>query len=67
MTFVKLTIYNIDGSEIATLVNRQLPAGKHIEQWNGRSNDGKAVPTGIYFYSLITNEQSHTGKMLLIK
>ncbi len=60
---VRLTIYDILGKEITTLVNEQLNPGTYEVKW-----DGTNYPSGVYFYQLsINNEQLATKKMVLVK
>jgi len=60
---ISLTIYDITGREVATLLNRQkMSAGRHQLEWNA----GEAS-SGIYFYRLNVNGQQMTRKMTLIK
>jgi hypothetical protein len=64
--FVTLTIYDILGREIATLVDQQLKPGSYEVEWSatgGASN----YPSGVYFYKLVTNEFFDTKKMILMK
>ena len=65
---VNLSIYNIKGQKVKTLINEVLPAGEHSVVWNGRDSNGKRVSSGIYFYQLISNvNKSNIKKMLLLK
>ena len=66
-TAVNLTVYNLLGQEVKNLVNRNLPAGRHTIEWDGRDNLGRAVASGIYFYSLTGDTFSAREKMLLLK
>lgn len=59
---VKLIVSDISGREIAVLVNSSLTAGTYKYQWN--SGD---IASGIYFYTLKTDNFSATKKMILIK
>jgi len=61
-TQVKLTIYDIRGREIATLINRDMAAGFHQTRF-----DADPYAAGIYFYRLQTAEYESTRKMVLIK
>ncbi|MCK5520929.1 MAG: T9SS type A sorting domain-containing protein, partial [Candidatus Marinimicrobia bacterium] len=64
---VKILIYNIQGKEIFKCdLTQQLP-GYYNFTWNGRNNNGILAASGIYFYSLKTNDDIATRKMLLIK
>jgi hypothetical protein len=66
-SFVILSIYNIKGQKVKTLVNEVLPAGKHSVVWNGRDANGKRVGSGIYFYKLKAGNFTKSRKMLLMK
>ena len=61
-TQVELSVYNILGREIATLVNQQQTAGEHSILF-----DAKALENGIYIYILKTGLVEQRGKMLLMK
>jgi hypothetical protein len=64
---VKLTIFDIRGKMVNTLVNRMLPSGNYFTRWNGIDTNGRAVASGIYFYSLTAGQNRFVGKMQLIK
>lgn len=66
-TEVKLTIYNILGQKVKTLVDERQKAGHKQILWDGRNDKGKEVSSGIYFYLLKTPEFKNTKKMMLIK
>lgn len=59
---VELTIYDLLGREIASLVRGLCLAGTHTVTWDGRDETGLPVATGIYFYRLqsYTTTQSRT-------
>jgi flagellar hook assembly protein FlgD len=64
---VRLTVYNILGESIATLVDGDFSAGSHSVTWDGRSSQGSEVASGVYFYRLESGGQSLTRKMMLVK
>jgi hypothetical protein len=64
---VELTVYNIKGQKVKTLVNERKEAGQHSIVWNGKDNTNKTVSSGIYFYSLSTGKKNMKKKMLLLK
>jgi subtilisin family serine protease len=64
---VNLTVFNILGQKVKTLVNKQLPAGSYTAAWDGTDSDGKALATGIYLYRLKADNYSASRKMLLVK
>ena len=59
---VKLSLYDITGKEIATLLNKSLQPGAYEVTF-----DGSGFPSGIYFYKLITGKFTSSRKMILIK
>ncbi len=59
---VKLTIYNILGHEIETLVNENQNPGNYQIEF-----DGENLTSGVYFYRLTYNKQAITRKFLLLK
>ena len=62
MTNVKVEVFNFLGERVSELINKNLDAGVYSYNF-----DGKDLPSGIYFYRIITPEFSETKKMLLIK
>lgn len=64
---VKLSIYNVKGQLVNTLVNDNMTSGKHAVSWNGKNTNNKSVTSGVYFYKLETNSYSSAKKMMLIK
>jgi Peptidase C10 family/Spi protease inhibitor/Secretion system C-terminal sorting domain len=65
--FASLKVYNIKGEKVATLADGNLPAGDHNYIWQGNDDNVAPVATGIYFYQLITSQQTETRKMILLK
>jgi hypothetical protein len=61
-SFVSLKIFNILGSEVATLVSGQLSAGYHSQQW-----DAADMPSGIYLYQIQTGNTTQTRKLILLR
>ncbi len=59
---VKLTVYNILGQKVTTLVNTEQSAGEYSVKW-----DGALAASGMYFYKLNTGETSISKKMILLK
>ena len=57
--YVELTIYNILGQTVRTLVQGHKNAGHHLLQWDGRNRDGLIVPSGVYFSRLIIKKQEN--------
>ncbi len=66
-TKVSLEIYNILGQTILTLVNDFRIAGQHQVQWSGRDQLGNSVASGVYIYTLRSENYTSSKKMLLIR
>jgi FlgD Ig-like domain len=64
---VRLTIFDLTGREIVTLLNGAVNAGEASVMWNGHDNAGNLVSSGMYLYRLETGPFSQTRKMLLTK
>jgi len=64
---VNITIYNILGREVATLVDDIRPSGNHRVEWNGADKAGHQVASGIYLYRMSAGEFVQTRKMVLIR
>jgi hypothetical protein len=65
---VTLTIYNMVGQVVNTLVSNQAHlAGSYNVTWDGLDNSGHAVASGVYLYSLKAGNNMMSKKMLLIK
>jgi hypothetical protein len=62
-----LSIYNIRGQLVRTLLDEEKLPGSYSVTWDGRDRDGKDVSSGIYFYQLTTGDNSITRKMVLLK
>ncbi|MBC8414870.1 MAG: T9SS type A sorting domain-containing protein [Candidatus Cloacimonetes bacterium] len=64
---ISISIYNIKGQKVKTLVTGTQPAGSYNVSWEGKDESGKDVTSGIYFYKLKTKNNEITRKMLLLK
>ncbi len=64
---VDITIYNIKGQKVKTIVNDFKTKGNHNVIWRGTDNNGDAVSTGIYLCRIQSVNKSGISKMLLIK
>jgi hypothetical protein len=64
---VVITIYNLLGQEVTTLVNERLAYGYHTVTWQGMDRMGRPVSSGVYFSELKAAGNRKTRKMLLLK
>ena len=63
-----ITIYNLNGQKIKTLVDKKLNAGTHQIVWDGTDDSGNAVSSGIYFYKMECGDKFiGFKKMILMK
>ncbi len=60
--YANLTIYDITGAKVATLVNGEMEAGLHSVNW-----DSGDAASGVYYYSLEANGEESTRKMTLLR
>lgn len=61
-TFVKISIYDISGSEVGILVNSELAGGSYEVNFNAEN-----LSSGVYFYAISTPGYTETKKMILLK
>ena len=64
---VRLSVYNLSGQKIRTLLDGPQVAGVHRVAWDGKDETGIQVASGIYLYRLETEEGSLVRKMMLLK
>ena len=64
---VVISIYNVLGQEVKTIINREQEYGYHSITWDGIDNRGKQMSSGVYFARMNSNSFSQTKKMLLVK
>lgn len=64
---VSIEVYNILGQKVRTLVDDTRDAASYVEVWDGRSDGGAQVSSGIYFYKMVAGDYSATKKAVLLK
>jgi len=64
---VRVEVFNILGQKVATLADEFLTAGVHHFDWNGRSDSGSELASGVYFFRLSDGKTSTTRKSLYLK
>ena len=65
--FVSLTINDLLGRQIKTLVSEIQPSGSHSVKWNGNDEYGNSMPAGVYFFTLKAGTLTESKKMILLK
>ena len=66
-SYVNITIYNMLGKEVKTLIDQTQDAGYRSVIWNATNNYGKPVSAGIYLYQIQVDEYMQTKKMVLLE
>ncbi len=64
---VQLTIFNIEGKPVRTLVNTRQSTGAFHVRWNGRNQRNESVASGVYFYVLKAGSFKQARKLVLLK
>jgi photosystem II stability/assembly factor-like uncharacterized protein len=65
--WIRLTIYDILGKEVITLLNEEKKQGTHSVAWNGRSNHGGETGSGVYFYRFNAGTFHQVQSLILLK
>jgi hypothetical protein len=66
-SLVKLTIFNVAGQKLVTLLDKKLNSGNYNIVWSGKSDDGNMLPSGIYFYEMKSLDFHSVKKLILLK
>ncbi len=64
---ISITVFNMKGEQIRSLVDDQLPAGNHSVFWDGKNQSEVKVASGVYFYRLKAGANFQVRKLLLLK
>jgi hypothetical protein len=64
---VRIEIYDLQGRWLRTLLDETLPAGVYATVWDGRTHAGATAPSGVYFGRLVSRNENHTIKLMLVK
>ena len=64
---VSIKVYDFLGRNVKTLVQQRMPAGLHHTVWNGSSESGQRVVSGIYFVKLEAADFVRVRRLLLLK
>ena len=65
---MELTVYNVVGQPVRTLVAEHQSAGRYVMEWDATDDSGHSLASGMYFYRLqVGGEFLEIKKMLLLK
>ncbi len=62
-----VTVYDVAGRLVKTLVDDNLAAAAHTLRWVGDDDHGRPVSAGVYFYRIQSGAHDHVGRMALVK
>lgn len=63
---IKLKIYSVTG-QVVRLINEKRPSGLYSFIWDGKDNQGRIVPNGVYFVRLECGDNAKTSKIILLR
>ena len=66
-SFVEITVYDMLGNIVNTLVNANQSSGYKSVQWNATNNQGEPVSAGVYLYKIQVGDFVDARKMILLK
>ncbi|TET44839.1 T9SS type A sorting domain-containing protein [candidate division TA06 bacterium] len=66
-THATVSIYDVAGRMVSTLLDDHVSAGRHSVNWDGRDQSGKEVPSGIYIYRLTAGNHNLARKLVLVR
>ncbi|OQC05853.1 MAG: flagellar basal body rod modification protein [Candidatus Cloacimonetes bacterium ADurb.Bin089] len=64
---VDISIYNLKGQKVKTLLSENLLPGKHSIVWDGKDEKGSGLGSGIYFVKMQTGKTTDTRKITMLK
>jgi hypothetical protein len=64
---VNITIFNVLGQRVQSFDYENMEAGYHSAVWNGTSDNGSEVASGLYFYKIEADNFQNTKKLMLLK
>lgn len=64
---VRLTVYDLEGRMVRTLVDRVQAAGPHQVEFDGRDDQGRALASGVYFYHLVTSGREESRRLTILR
>jgi len=64
---VEVTVLNVRGQRVRTLVDRYEDVGRHVVSWDGRGPDGRRLASGIYLVAMTVEGRVFTRKVLLLQ
>lgn len=64
---VKLTVHDVSGRQVRTLVDGRVAAGDHVQQWDGRTDSGAEASAGVYFIQMRSTSGVKTQRVTIVR
>jgi hypothetical protein len=64
---VDITVLNVNGKEVANILQGELAPGRYKFSWIGQDHLGRTLPSGIYYYRITTDRGTKVRPMVLLK
>jgi flagellar hook assembly protein FlgD len=64
---VTLSVYDVLGRKVATLVDRELSSGAHTITWHGETDGGSQLSSGLYLVRLQAGQEVRTQRVTLVR
>jgi hypothetical protein len=64
---VKLSVFNLRGQLVRSLVDQSQSPGNYNVNWDGSDDNGRQISSGVYFYRLVAGDYVSTRKMVVLK
>ena len=62
-----VSIFDVTGRLINRLFNDKLEAGLYSVEWNGKDQNGRLIPTGVYIMKVVSGKNNHNQKIAFVK
>jgi len=64
---LRLAVYDLAGRRVATVFDGHLAAGRYELGWNGADDHGRALPSGVYLYTLCAGAQRESRRLVIVR
>jgi len=64
---VKLTVYDVRGYKVRSLVSGKVSAGMYKVNWNGRDDHGRSLASGVYITQLVAGKANMSKRLTLLQ
>jgi hypothetical protein len=64
---VSLTVYDVRGRRVRTVIDENVPAGDHTARWDGADENGRRVAAGVYLYRIEAGDWQETKRVVVLR